>query len=380
MPNQVLISHPNWFRLMTKAKTINIKVDKFVFEMEFTKHVMKMLDDNPVFQAKLWEAASKQWKVMLKELDSTIESAEKDLFRYSKLETPSEFEETKKDYLLSLKNDFETILTRHRAGMAKAVEAEWAKIRKQNKIANEFKIKTVFKALGRTVAITSSILALVASGGLNFLAYFTLARSITASVAEMKTLSKNIDKLGKEIVDDVNAFAGDIKDHPKLKKAKDVTNVVTFALLGAQFTRSFTSINKKIGVFKTRLALIQQKQIKLGKDVKKLLDKVAKEKGKADKASQTKMAKLEKALNAMLQKVSKLGEQFVENEKIADKQLAELRKLQKATGRAILTITTTVVSISANVTKIVLSAAVLDAASAGDAIQSIAESLSKETA
>ena len=79
MPNQVLLSHPNWFRLMKEAKTVTIKVDKFDFSMEFTKDVMKKLDANPIFQQKLWDAASKEWKSMLKELDVAIRQLEIDL-------------------------------------------------------------------------------------------------------------------------------------------------------------------------------------------------------------------------------------------------------------------------------------------------------------
>ncbi len=377
MPTQVLISHPNWFRLVKGKTSLDMKVDKFVFEMEFTKHVLKMLDENPVFQAKLWDAATKQWKEMLEELKGRLSFYDGAIKDSAKYYTPDDFEKFKARQLNDCKGDCETILTRYRAQMTKSVDAEWAKIRKQNKLANEFKIKTVFKAIGRTIAVTSSVLALVASGGLNFVAYFTLARSISASVAEMKSLCKPVDKLGAEIQSDIKKFSKSVTHHPKLKKAKDVSNTLTFALLGAEFTRSYTSINKKIKTLQTRLALMQQKQMRLGKDVKKLMDKVAKEKSKADKATQVKMAKLEKALNTLLVKVSKLGKQFLENEKIATESLKHLQTLQKATGRAILNVTEKVVMVVANITKFVLSAAVLDAATASDAVASLAESLSK---
>ncbi len=127
MPTQVLISHPNWFRLMTKKEHVSLKVDKFEFLMEFTKHVMKMLNDNPVFQAKLWDAASKQWKLMLKDLNDEVDRYQDQLETYSESLSPVDFEKKKKQVLKGAPTDFNAILTRHQSKMAKAVDAEWAR-------------------------------------------------------------------------------------------------------------------------------------------------------------------------------------------------------------------------------------------------------------
>jgi Holliday junction resolvase RusA-like endonuclease len=168
-----------------------------------------------------------------------------------------------------------------------------------------------------------------------------------------------------------------LKKHPKLNRTKDAANMVTFALLGAQFTKSHTSINKKLLTYKARIAMVQQKQMKLGKEVKKLLDKVKKEKSKADAKSQEKMKTLEDALDKLLTKTSALGERFLKNDGQAQQLDVNLKKLSGANERAILNLSTTLVAIAANITKMVISAAVLDAASASDAVASIAESLSK---
>lgn len=379
MPSQVLISHPNWFRLMKGSFSINVKVEKFEFAMEFTKHVMQRLDENPVFQQKLWDAATKEWKAMLAALNKAVVTLDRAIKEAARDMSPTEFEKEKQSCLTEADGTFEAIMTRHRAQMAKAVDAEWAKIRKQNNLANTFKIKTVFKAIGRTVAITSSVLSLVASGGLNFLAYFTLARSIASSVSELKTLSTDLDKLGKQIGSDIKSFGDSLKKHPKLSKGKDVANTLTFVLLGTTVVNSYTAINKKLQVYNARIAILQQKQMKMGKEVKKLIDKVGKEKSKADKASQTKMTKLEKALNILLVKTAAMGKRFADNESLAVSFAASLKKLTSAKGRAILAITTGAVNIAANITKVVVSAAVLDAASASEAVVAIAQSLSKDS-
>ncbi len=377
MKKQVIIQHPNWFKLMKNAKTLNMKVDKFEMSMQFDDDVMKALDENPVIQQKLWDAASKEWKAMLAKLDNKISDIEEDLEDAVGVVGGNSLEAEKKKITKNGMQDLNAILQKGESDMEKAVEKAWEKIKKQKKLSKKFKIFTAFKAVGKCLSLTTSIASLVVSGGVNVLAYVTLARTLVSGYKDMKKLTMNLDKLGKKLEADVNKLSKNVYAHPKISGAKEVANTVTFLVLGADVLKSHAAIMKDVATYRARVASLQQKQIGQGKDIKKLMDKISSEKKKVDKNTLKKMEKLEAKLNDLLVKTSDLGAKFSENDANAETLSKRLTELKGAKGAKILNVSKMVSAQVIMVGKIALNAFVLDAAGVSDAIVAMAEDVAK---
>ena len=373
MPSQVIVKHPNWFKLMKNAKTIDLKVNKFELSMDFDDKVYDLLNKNPVYQQRLWDAGTKEWKKLLVSLDGQLKSAESDLEDAVDQYAGGLLENEKKSIIKDTEAKIGTLIARGELDMINAVDKEWAKIKKQQKLSGRFKFVTGLKAVGKCIGLTTSIASLIASGGLNVLAYATLARTITSSIQDIKKLTTELDKLGKQIEKDVEALTKSVNKHPKLTAGKEVLNTMTFLTLGADVVNSHAAAFKTLATYKGRIATLQTKHAKLGKDVKKLMDKIATEKKKVDKTTKGKMVDLEKALDKLLGKTADMGAKFSENDALAVKLEKDLKALKGAKGGQILNTSKSVASMGLTIGKIVLNAVVLDAAGAGDLVVDLAE-------
>ncbi|MEL6477060.1 MAG: hypothetical protein AAFR17_07010 [Pseudomonadota bacterium] len=381
MAKQIILSHPNWFKLMKSAETISFTAPKFEFGIEFTKHVQKKLDENPVFQQKLWDAASKEWKQMLTNLDNTLDMKEASIALHADRGlTKKELETLKKTKLKEFEEASLKIVKTASVDMESAVMKEWAKIRKQNNLANTFKIKTFFKGVGRVTGMALAVGSLVLSGGTNAIAYMAIVRMIGATVADMKKLTVSLDKLGAELYRDVQKVSDNIDKSAARDNWKAAGDVIATNLFGTDLLKSHSSVMKKLRVYQARIAILQQKHMRLGKKINEAMAEIKKQRAKAGKGLDAKLADVEKKLDILLKKTAAMGHTFTENDQAAARLVTTMVNLKSAKARNITSVAGTATQVAAIVGKMVLAAAVMDAESASSALSDAAGLVVKEAA
>ncbi|MEM7058478.1 MAG: hypothetical protein AAF557_12865 [Pseudomonadota bacterium] len=366
---------------MKKAEAIKFTAPQFEFGIEFTKHVQKKLDENPVFQQKLWDAASKDWKQMIKNLNNMLELKEASIALAADRDlTKKELEDLKKTKIKEFEESAARIVKQHSADMEKSVMKEWAKIRKQNNLANTFKIKLFFKGVGRMTGAALATATLVLSGGANAVAYMAIVRIIGSTISDIKKLATSLDKLGAELYRDVQKVSDSIDKSAAKDNWKAAGNIVATNLMGADILKSHSSVMKKLRFYQARIAILQQKHMRLGKKINEAMEEIKKQRVKAGKGLDKKLADVEKKLDGLLKKTSEMGEQFTENDHAAARLALTMTSMKSATARTITSVTGTVTKIAVIVGKGVLAAAAMDAESASSALADAAGLVVKEAA
>lgn len=379
MPKQTILAHDNWAKLLSPSKYIKFEAKPFEFWMEFDKEVEKALKDNPVIQAKLWEPAQTLWKRMLVAMDELVTSTNGELeIEFDQVKDPDKVREVIARSKKELLNGIDDTMGKYIRAMDKAVMKKWEELKKQKKLSRKLKIKIACKGLARVTAMTFSVGTLVASGGLNALAWVSLTRSIVASISDFRKLAISVESFGKMLEKQVRTLRDDLDKDVAVRRAMMAGTFVAFAALGSTVKTSYASTHKNLKVFNGRVAALEQSHNALGKKVEKALKAFQKDRKKLPAIFAKDAEQLERHLNTVLIKTSQMGANIEKYKKLAVGIEKGLNSMATKKSRNILAGIQTSLTIASALAKLAVSALLVQTEGAIEGLQTIGETLARE--
>lgn len=379
MPKQTVLAHKNWAKLLNKSKYIKFDAKPFEFWMEFDKEVEKALRDNPVIQAKLWEPAQDLWKKMIASMDNLVANADKTLdITLQRLKNPSDIEKAIAKEKKELIDAIDDTMGEYIRAMDKAVMKRWEELKKQKKLSLKLKIKTAAKGLVRITAMTFSVGTLVASGGLNVLAWVSLTRNVVATMSEFKKLAISVDKFALMLEKQVRTLHVAMGKDVAVRRAMTAGSFIAFAALGTTVKTTYASTHKNLKVFNGRVAALEQSHNALGKRVEKALKAFQKDRKRLPSIFAKDADKLERHLNTVLIKTSQMGGKIEDYKKLAIRIEKSLNSMATKKSRNILAGIQTALTLTTALSKVAVSILLVQSAGAIEGLQTIGETLAKE--
>ncbi len=365
------IRHENWAKFVDEPKNYTIPSTEFEFGMNYPRYFFeKKFANNATLMAILQEPVSSVWdkqaKVRLKEhiafLDEEVEDRFMATTGVSGVVSESTQEEIKEFVANSINEQMDYIALI----MERAVTEEWNKVKKQNKIGNTYKIVTSLKATAKVASVSLSVASLILSGGANIIAYVSIARNISSTIDMIKSGTTKIEKIGTEIEEGIKNMK-EAMDTKKVSYAAEVLADMTLsALLGADYFDTQNTLRKKIYNYRSRIALLRQKHISLGKDINKTIQSIEKIPEESDLKS--KVAGLEAALQELLKKTSDMGARFKKNEENIITLSEDFKAATSAKAAVAIRIMDTAAKVAFIAGKVVTGEALTDAPSGGAAL------------
>lgn len=379
MPKQTVLAHKNWAKLVNKSKYITFDAKPFEFWMEFDKEVEKALKDNPVIQAKLWEPAQKLWKDMIAAMDNLVANADKTLYiTLERLKDPSDIQKAIAKEKKELIDNIDDTMGKYIRAMDKAMMKKWEELKKQKKLSRKLKIKTAAKGIMRITGLTFSVGTLVASGGLNAIAWVSLTRNLVAGMSEFKKLAMSVDKFGTMLEKQVRILHVAIGKDKAVRTAMTAGTFIAFTALGTTVKTTYASTHKNLKLFNGRVAALEQSHNAMGKKAEKALKAFQKDRKRLPAIFAKDAEKLERHLNTVLIKTSQMGAKIEEYKKLADRIEKSLDSMATKKSRNILAGIQTTLTLSAALAKVGIAVFLVQTESAIDGLKTIGETLAKE--
>ena len=339
MPKQVIIKHPNWWKLVAaqmKPKYLSMSPQAFEFSIDFPKEALAAVDKDPLLQARLWEPAQKEWAGMVKNLavsarrsESYIDDIMGDAGKEDPAKTKSKLDSAKKQF----HSTCAAVVAKHEADMKKKVNAVWKKIQAEKTELKKHRIKLGFTMALRIGALGLTGLSLFLSGGTNGLAWYALFRQLVSGGKKLRQGFKSAEKLAMEIARDLKVLEKRAIKHPMLQKANIAANALTISALGSDFSKNVNDISQKVQSLKQKRLKLQNEAHALSADVNKLMKKVGDQKTSAPANVQKRYDAMLAEIDKLLKKITKTQGTISEVEKVekkVEKPLADLRKAQSA--------------------------------------------------
>ncbi|MBY6065394.1 hypothetical protein KUW17_01480 [Leisingera aquaemixtae] len=267
-----------------KPKFVKLGNMTFVATVEVDKDVAKELDTDARFVAKLYDDATKEYKMLLSECCLRVDAA-------NNLGSvmPLSDKEVKE-----LDADIKKIFAKYEKSIEQVTNKHLTKWKQGNKARNKYRFKVVSTiVLGSAAVIgsTASLAAGAVTGGASIAAsIYGIAQSVVSIARAVQKVTSDIVKVHGELEKALKQLVSAYEKESKTKvKAKEIGKEFLADFLMIE-TAGFNRVNKHLATYKAKLKNIEVEIAGLGKELNKLLDKQS----KLDKEIDKKLGKMAK--------------------------------------------------------------------------------------
>lgn len=333
MPTAVIIENDIAKYLREKSKPKGIELKKplnCALYLDLNDDAYKALDNDPLLQAKVTEAASSKYKELVEQMVAKL----------NELDAAYVKSQSKKERAVILKS-FEGYakksLSKFTKVAKKEAETAWDKVAKTKSDYTKYKVKAGVNLAIDGLNVVGGIAGSIGTGGFGLIvSIYGILKTLVSMSMQVYKLAIDADKMQKKVTKGLSKVQ---KSFDKKKKevsgAKNSGKAFINSLLGADFIPTISSVKSDNDQYKSKLQGVDVNSHKLSKK----LQEVLKEMDKVEKMPDVKSSKKVKALLSKLQSsTSKLLDKIIdmqtkcnegyEFQKKTDSAISELETLE----------------------------------------------------
>ena len=286
--NVTVIEADVWRVIKKDVKWLNWDSQRVKVEVKLDTNLIKKLDKDPLLQAKLWEAASDEYKEFVEASKTYFKKADKAIDKLYKktdgydygwirgdLDKVSGERDKVKDDLVS---DMATLQEQLRTKVDKAVEGAWSKLKSKNKEYRDYKIKSVVSIGLRLTGVTFAAVGLFSNpitAGPGLLAIQSLVSGTLSSLQDCYKLAQSASGLRKSTDELMETLKKRFKSGMTQANLKDFTLANFKTVFGIDASNLGTAA-KNIKQYEMKLIGVDQKSHDTAKKLNKALKEMEK--------------------------------------------------------------------------------------------------------
>ncbi len=306
MAKVILLENDVARTLRTTAKPKGLELKKPLMckvTLDVDDGAYKALDKDPLLQAKITEAASDVYKLVMTKLSAELKKADA---AYVKTNVVKEREKIIKDFEATAKDLLGKLV---KAGAASAQKA-WEEVKKTKSEYMKYKVKAGIDLAIDGLNVVGGIAGAVGSGGFSLIiSLYGIIKTLISMAMKVYKLAIDADKMQKKVTKGLAKVEKSMnKKKKELSGAKDTGKAFINSLLGADFIPTVSSVKSDNDQYLSKIQGVDVNSHSLAKklqDVLKEMDKIMK---KPDVQSS---AKIQKAMGKLQGSTAKLIEKVI---------------------------------------------------------------------
>ncbi len=330
MPKAVLIENDLARTLMTKCKPKGLKIKGKLMcsvYLDLDLDAYMALDDDPLLQAKVTEAASTKYYDLVNALVVDLRIADA---AYMRTDRKSERAAISEKFLKDAKKQMK-IFTKDGA---RAAELAWTKVAKTKSDYKTYQVKAGVALAIDGLSLVAGVASTVGTGGFALIAgIYGIVKGLVGAAMKIYKLAIDADKMQARVTKGLKKIQKSLNSKKKeLSGAKDTGKAAINQLLGADFVPTISTVKADNDQYKSKLQGVDVNSHKLAKElnaVLKEMDKISRRpEVKSSKKVSKALDKLQAATAKLIDKVITLQTKVNEGTVFQKKTAAAIKELE----------------------------------------------------
>lgn len=311
-------------KTLTKAKALEMpKALKFKITLDVDSDAYKALDDDPLLLAKMTEAASDDYKAMLKAVAKQIITVDKAIGKVSDPQKQAAV-------LDKLNKNTKTALAGFSKSGKEAAEKAWAEVAKTKSEYTKYKVKAGVDLAIDGLNVGLGIASAVGSGGFALIiGIYGIIKTLVSAAMKIYKLAIDADKMQKKVKKGLEKVQKSFnKKKREVSGAKETGKAFVNSLLGSDFLPTIDGVKKDNDQYKSKIQGVDVASHALAKKLNEVLKEI-------DKIQKDSDVKGNKKIAALVDKMQKQTAKLIDKVIDMQERVTEGTEFQETTAKAI---------------------------------------------
>lgn len=287
----------------------------------------KALDDDPLLQAKITEAASAVYNKVMTKLGAELKKADA---AYMKTNVVAEREKIVKGFESTAKS----LLGKLADVGAKAADAAWEQVKKTKEEYRTYQVKAGVDLAIDGLNVVGGVAGAVGSAGFSLIiSLYGIIKTLISMAMKVYKLAIDADKMQKKVTKGLAKVQKSFdKEKKTLSNSKDTGKAFINSILGADFLTTISSVKADNDQYGSKVQGVDVNSHKLAKklnDVLKAMDEISKKPDvQASKSVKKTLSKLQSSTNTLIDKVIAMQEKVAEGQTFQKDTAAAIKEIE----------------------------------------------------